>query len=148
MILSTNAIPFLPSHAHQASPLKRATRNTIANAPLSITPSQVLLSPIHYQPLASGIFLTSQCGVSKAKVEKMEEKVGELQGKSRRYSKSSRRTFEKTPRVFRKSPSFFLIPHISSSAPSEIVDNLMPKIRIELREEARKERRKSLSLQL
>jgi len=78
----------------------------------------------------------------------MEEKVGELQGKSRRYSKSSRRTFEKTPRVFRKSPSFFLIPHISSSAPSEIANNLMPKIRIELREEARRERRKSLSLQL
>ena len=68
--------------------------------------------------------------------------------KSRRYSKSSRRTFEKTPRVFRKSPSFFLIPHISSSAPSEIANNLMPKIRIELREEARRERRKSLSLQL
>ena len=78
----------------------------------------------------------------------MEEKVGELQGKHRRYSKSSRRPFEKTPRVFRKSPSFFLIPHISSSALSEIVDNLMPKIRIELREEARRERRKSLSLQL
>ena len=86
--------------------------------------------------------------IARKKSENCKEKVGELQGKSRRYSKSSRRTFEKTPRVFRKSPSFFLIPHISSSTPSEIANNLMPKIRIELREEARRERRKSLSLQL
>ena len=71
----------------------------------------------------------------------MEEKVGDIQKVLGELLKKLREFLENL-RVF------FLIPHISSSAPSEIANNLMPKIRIELREEARKERRKSLSLQL
>ena len=112
-------------------------------------------SPHPYFPLAHPLLISCIRHLSHFTMRSIESQNRRNGRKSRRIARKKSEIFKKfsenfwkNSESFQKISEFFLIPHISSSASSEIVDNLMPKIRIELREEARRERRKSLSLQL